>query len=647
MIIAEQELKHYGTPRKSGRYPWGSGGNVESTRNRDFPDLVAWQRKQGLSEIEIARGMGITTTQLRARMSIVTTEKRQEKIGQAQRLKDKGLSNIAIGQQMGINESSVRALLAPGAADKANILTATADRLQKEVDEKGFIDVGSGVSNQLDITQTKLNNALAILQEKGYTIHSVPISQIGTGKNTTIKVLAPPDTTWATVANNKSQIQQIGVWSEDGGRTDLGLHPPLSVDPKRIAIRYAEDGGSDADGVLYVRPGIEDLSLGGNRYAQVRVAVSDSHYIKGMAIYKDDLPPGVDIEFNTNKSKKTPMMSRDSKADQVLKPMKQNPDGSIDRDNPFGAQINRQIVVKDNNGKQKLTSAMNIVNEEGDWSTWSRSLSSQILSKQSPELAKSQLDMTYERKRQAYDEIRGLTNPAVKKKLLEAFADGADSAAVHLQSATLPRSAYHVILPISSIKPTEVYAPNFRNGEEIVLIRSPHGGTFEIPKLIVNNRNREAGQLIGKGARDALGIHPTVAQRLSGADFDGDTVIAVPNDRGKIKSTPALEDLKNFDPQAAFPAYEGMKSIGKSKQSEMGKITNLIADMTIRGANNSEIARAVRHSMVVIDADKHNLDYQGSFKQNAIAELKEKYQGRSNAGASTIVTRSSVRSSNQ
>jgi hypothetical protein len=645
VIIDEKDhLAHYGTPRHSGRYPWGSGGNAAATRNRDFTDSVEMMRQQGLSDKQIYEGMGLTSSEFRARLAISTAEQRIDKIHQAQRLADTGMSVTAVGREMGINESSVRALLAPGAADKANVIFTVANMLEKEVEEKGVIDIGSGVANTLDVTQTKLNNAVSILKEKGYAVHTIPVPNLsaGGGKQTSIKTLSAPGTTWGDVARNKAQIKQIGVWTEDGGRTPLGLHPPMSIDPSRIKINHAEEGGTNADGVIYVRPGVEDVNLGGNRYAQVRVAVGGTHYLKGMAIYRDDLPDGVDLVFNTNKSNKLPMMHKDPKADQVLKPMKVDPaTGKIDKDNPFGAQLKRQIVEVDAKGKETLKSSMNIIHDEGDWENWSRALSSQILSKQSPELAKGQLDMTYERRKQAYEEISALTNPAVKKKLLEGFADGADSAAVHLKAATLPKSAYQVILPIQSIKPTEVYAPNFKNGERVALIRSPHGGTFEIPELTVNNRNQEGIRNIKPQARDAIGIHPRVAERLSGADFDGDFVIVVPNDRGHIKSTPALEGLKGFDPKHSYPGYEGMIPIGKNQQAEMGKITNLIADMTIRGANNTELAAAVRHSMVVIDADKHNLDYRASAKANNIAQLKERYQGRSTAGASTIVTRAS------
>ena len=641
MIIREEDhLAHYGTPRHSGRYPWGSGG-PETTRNRSFRDSVEAQRNKGLKDVDIAKGMGITTTQMRARIALETNAERQDNINQALRLQEKGLSNVAIGQAMGVNESNVRGWLAPGALDKTKVLTATADSLMREVDEKGIIDIGVGVANQLDITQTKMNNAIAIAVEKGYRVHTVPVPQVGTGKDTRVKTLSPPGTTWAQVAQNKRDIKQIGTFSEDGGRTHPLFQPPMPVSSDRVAVNYAEDGGAKADGVIYVRKGVEDVSIGSNRYAQVRISVDGTHYLKGMAVYRDDLPDGVDLVFNTNKSKKLPMMSTNPKADQILKPMKRNQDGSIDKNNPFGAQLKRQIIKTDDKGREKLTSAMNIIHDEGDWENWTRALSSQILSKQSPELAKGQLDMTYERRRQAYDEITALTNPAVRKKLLEGFADAADSAAVHLKAATLPKSSYHVILPLQSIKPTEVYAPKFQNGTVVALIRSPHGGTFEIPELVVNNRNREGAKHVQPGARDAIGIHPKVAERLSGADFDGDFVLVVPNDRGLIKSTPALEGLKGFDPKAAFPAYPGMHPIGKNQQAEMGKITNLIADMTIRGASNEEKAAAVRHSMVVIDADKHNLDYRASAKANNIAALKSKYQGGAQAGASTIVTRAS------
>jgi hypothetical protein len=624
----EAYLAHYGILRKSGRYPWGSGKTQEE-RNRTFLSTVDGLRREGLSDTEIARGFGITTTQLRASRSIAKNAEKQAQIGMAQRLKDKGWSNIKIGERMGLNESSVRALLAPGQKDRAEILEATSGMLKDAVAEKHYVDIGSGVEHHLNISSTKLATAVARLQEEGYTVHYVPVQQLGTGKNTTVKVLAGPETAYSEVYRNRDNIRPVTNYSEDGGRSYDRILPPLSVDSKRIAVRYANQGGADADGVIYVRPGVKDLSMGASRYAQVRVAVDGTHYLKGMAMYKDDLPEGVDLVFNTNKK------DSGNKLD-AMKAMKDDPD------NPFGASISRQIGEPGPGGQKHLTSAMNIVNEEGAWESWSKSLSSQMLSKQSPKLAAAQLDMTYQRKAAELDEIRALTNPAVKRKLLESYADDADSAAVHLKAAALPRQGSHVILPINTMRETEVYAPNFRDGERVVLIRYPHGGIFEIPELTVNNRHPEAKRLLG-AAKDAIGIHSKVAQRLSGADFDGDTVLVIPNNNRKIKTAPALEGLKGFDPQHAYPGYEGMtKMTAAAKAQEMGNVSNLITDMTIRGATAAELARAVRHSMVVIDAEKHGLNWRQSAIDNGIPQLKEKYQGRKNAGASTLISRASA-----
>lgn len=627
MNIKEDDyLAHYGILRKSGRYPWGSGG-TQSQRNKDFLGYVDDLRKQGMKETDIAKGMGISTTALRAARSIAKNSEKQGQINMAQRLKDKGASNVAIGQRMGLNESSVRALLAPGSKDKVDILQTTAQMLRDQVEEKRFVDIGSGVENQIGISGTKLATSVAILKEEGYEVHTVQVDQLGTGNKTLVKVLAPKGTTYRDIVANKDQIQQIQQHSEDGGRSFLGLHPPLNISSTRIGIRYAEDGGGDADGVIYVRPGIDDVSLGGKRYAQVRIAVDNTHYLKGMAMYKDDLPNGQDLVFNTNKS------NTGNKLD-AMKTLKSDPD------NPFGSTV-RQLTEKGPLGEVKrVTSVMNLVNEEGDWEKWSKSLSSQVLSKQSPTLARTQLEMTYESKKNDLDTILKLTNPAVRKKLLEGFADQTDSSAIHLKAAALPRQSTHVILPINTLKENEIYSPRHTNGETVALIRYPHGGTFEIPELVVNNRHPAAKVVLGD-TQDAVGINAKVAKRLSGADFDGDTVLVIPQGAaGKLKTAPSLEKLKDFDPQAAYPGYEGMKQMTpKMKGLQMGDVSNLITDMTIKGANTDELARAVRHSMVVIDAEKHNLDYKQSSIDHGIPALKEKYQGRKNAGAATLISR--------
>lgn len=625
-------LQHYGTPRKSGRYPWGSGGDEHTPRNPTLLDTVADLKRKGLTEKQIADGLGITTSQLRARKTIARNELRNDQVRMIQRLKEKGYSNVEIGKRMELNESTVRSLLASSQKEKFDILQSTADMLRRQVEEKNYIDIGRGVETDLPIADSrmgiskeKLSAAVALLKEEGYTTHYVKIPQLGTNKETTLKVLAKPDVPYSEVYRNRHEIRTINEYSNDGGRSFLGIKTPISISSKRVAVRYEEDGGSQADGVIYVRPGAKDLSMGNSHYAQVRIAVDGTHYLKGMAIYKEDLPDGVDLMFNTNKS------NTGNKLDS-MKALKDDPD------NPFGAVV-RQL--HDSSGNVK--SAMNIVNEEGTWDTWSKSLSSQVLSKQSPNLAKTQLNMTYERRKRELDEIMSLTNPVVKRKLLNEFADGTDSAAVHLKAAALPRQRSQVLLPVQSMKPTEIYAPNFKNGERVALIRYPHAGTFEIPELTVNNRNTEARGLLGTNPKDAVGIHPRVAERLSGADFDGDSVLVIPNNRGLLKSSSALEGLKGFDPQKYKLDKDDPtpRITPDAKQHEMGKITNLIADMTLRGANTSELARAVRHSMVVIDSEKHELDHKASFRDNDIANLKRKYQGGANAGASTLITRAS------
>ena len=644
MILDEDDyLAHYGVLRKSGRYPWGSG-NTEYSRSVSFLDNIAQLREKGMSDVDIAKGFGMTIKELRETNTIAINAKRAEDVGMAVKLKEKGYSNVAIGERMKINESSVRSLLARHLQDKQDILTETASILRNEVDKGGYIDIGKGVATTRGISNEKLGSAVAILKDEGYSVLKVQVQQQGTasGNKTTIKVLCPPGTTYRDVKMNMENIRQIEQKTDDGGRTFFGILPPKSIDSSRVSVIYDEDGGGQADGVMYIRPGVEDLSLGSSRYAQVRIMVDGTHYLKGMAVYKDDLPPGVDVAFNTNKKKGTPMIG--DKDNTVLKPLQKDADGNIDKDNPFGAQIASQIGKTDETGRvTELTSVVNILNKEGDWEGWKKSIASQVLSKQSPKLAEAQLKQAFDRKREELDEILALNNPAVKAKLLQSYSEGVDSAAVHLKAAALPRQASHAILPVKSLKDTEVYAPNYKDGERVALIRYPHGGTFEIPELTVNNKNREARAMIGPQAKDAIGINSKVAERLSGADFDGDSVLVIPNNSGALKSTPALEKLKGFDAKAEYPAYEGMpKMTPRAKQQQMGLVSNLITDMTIQKASPDELARAVRHSMVVIDAEKHNLDYRRSARENGVLALQKKYQPRDDGragGAATLISR--------
>lgn len=642
----EEELFHYGTPQRfagdphgSGRYREGSGKNPNQHGNGSILARVEELKSQGLSETQIAAELGMKTTQLRALKSIENAERIAKEQSWCMSLKDKGYKNAQISRITGLPEATVRNRLNPTLQERSNRYENTAKELKSYMDNgKPYLDIGKGVEKQLNISEEQLKTAIAILQEQGYKVSYIKVEQAtNPGKNTTVKVLTKDDVPYTEIYQNRDKISSpLGIYTEDGGQTWGNIKPPVSIDSKRIRVRYAEDGGTAKDGVIELRPGVEDLTLGQSSYAQVRIAVDGTHYLKGMAMYNDQLPPGVDILFNTNKHNDTPMMG--SKDNSVLKPLK------ADKDNPFGSTV-RQYEYPDKNGNLHQ-SPINIVNDDTDWGKWAKNLSSQMLSKQEPMLAKRQLDLAYKEKKQEFEALCNYTNPAIKKKLLLSFADECDSDAVHLKAAALPRQQTHVILPLTSLKDNEVYAPNYNNGEEVVLIRYPHGGIFEIPRLTVNNNNPEGKRLLGT-PKNAIGINAHVAERLSGADFDGDTVVVIPTKGQNIKTSKALDGLKNFDPKEKYRAYPGMPEVGPktgfNKQQEMGKVSNLITDMTLRGATDDEIARAVRHSMVVIDAEKHNLDWRTSYSDNTIAALKEKYQGGKNRGASTLISRANAR----
>ena len=638
-LVEEDILMHYGVKRRSGRYPWGSGDNPYQ-HGGDFLARVEELQRLGKTEKQIADELHLSTTDLRMQVRVAKHERRALQADRASSLREDGKTLDEIASILGYaNDSSVRALLNENTAANKNKAQATAEILKKELAEKGAIDVGTGVERQLGVSTGVLQEALFILETEGYNRYGVGVPQVNDPKKRTITpVISVPEIDQREVYQNLDLVKSVGDYhSTDGGESWDKREYPASIDSSRVKILYGDEGGALKDGVIEIRRGVADLDLGDSHYAQVRILVDGTHYLKGMAMYSDDMPDGADIVFNTNKHTGTPKMD-------VLKKIQDDPD------NPFGALIkaNGQSHYIDADGNEKL-SAINKLKEEGDWDKMSKNLSSQFLSKQPIQLIKKQLDLTYADAADEFSEICSLNNPTVKRKLLLDFADECDSAAVHLKAAALPRQSTQVILPLNAMKETEIFAPNYRDGEKVVLIRYPHGGTFEIPELTVNNKNPTAVSVLGKNIRDAVGINPKVAERLSGADFDGDQVVVIPTGgRVKIQSTPALKDLKDFDPKTDY-STEGKTGVrllakGAATQRQMGGISNLITDMTLKGATEPEIARAVKHSMVVIDAAKHKLDYRQSEKDNGIAELKKKYQGFDDetghhGGASTLLSR--------
>ena len=668
----EEYLEHYGMPRRSGRYPWGSGEEPYQN-SRDFVGRVDEMRKNNFTYVDkkgniltgdkaIAEKLGYSTTDFRTVYSIAKDQRRMDDVATAKRLKNKeGMNNSEIGRKMGINESSVRSLLNASSESRMKQARATADFLKERVEKSryGMVDVGKGVDLELNVSQEKLNQALFMLQaENGYHVYNNRFDQVtNKGQMTTQKVLTKPDVQYKDIYD-LSKIDTVKDYiTRDGGDSfEKKFHYPESLDSKRIKILYDEDGGTQRDGMTLIRPGVKDLSLGESRYAQVRIMVDGKYYIKGMAAYGDPkiFPPGVDVIVNSNKSK-------DKGMEKALKKIKDDPD------NPFGALIKEggqywyndktgeRCSAKDPNAKLGL---INKTREEGEWSAWKDSLPSQFLSKQSKTLAKNQLDLDVANKKEEYAEIMALSNPTIKKYYLNKFAQSCDAAAMNLQAAALPGQKYHVFLPVPSLKDNEVYAPNYKDGTKLAIIRFPHGGQFEIPILTVNNKNKEAIALMSKTASDAIGINQKVAEQLSGADFDGDAGICIPTGNGKVKiqNKKPLEELVGFDNKLEYGGEERTDANGKKhyyrngieyfppddkrKQIEMGKVSNLITDMTLLGADDHEIARAVKHSMVVIDAEKHKLDYKASERDNNIAGLKKKYQGSATGGAATIISSS-------
>lgn len=646
----ENILEHYGTKRHSGRYPWGSGDNPYQ-HSGDFLSRIETLKKKGLSEKDIINAINdtlpkeyqLSPTEFRVARSKAISLRKQSEYEQIKDLKDnKGLGWTEIANQLGMSESSVRSKYAGNIDKKAKRAENIADVLKKEVDKKGMIDISEGANQVLGVSESELDKAAYTLEaEYGYKRYGVGIRQpTNIRQQTNITVLAKPEFDQKYAYQHQEQIDSLGDYhSDDGGDTFTKLQRPSSLDSSRVAIRYGDEGGLDKDGVMEIRRGVPDLDLGKSHYAQVRILVDGDHYLKGMAVYSDDLPDGVDVMFNTNKPSGTPKMK-------VLKEAKADPD------NPFGAAIkaNGQSMYIGADGKEHL-SPINKLKEEGDWDTMSRNVSSQFLSKQPKKLIENQLKLTVADYQAQYDEIMHYDNPTVKKKLLNDFADTCEGTSMTLKASAFPGQSTKVILPINKIKENEAYCPTYENGTQLALIRFPHAGTFEIPIVTVNNKNLHGKRNLGQ-IQDAIGINAKVAERLSGADFDGDTVMIIPiSDKVPIKSTRPLKALEGFDPKTAYAVPEGnpnhvrlMKK--EEKQREMGVISNLITDMTLRGASEDELARAVKHSMVVIDAEKHKLDYKRSEKENGIQELKEKWQVRVDedgntkyGGASTLLSR--------
>ena len=649
-------LKHYGVKRKSGRYPWDP--SLHLPKNYKFIEDRDEMKKRGLSDNEIAKQMGLSTTVYRSKVTIAKEELKQYNMQRIAKLQSEGMIIDDIAKTIGTTGQTVRNYLDeiknPNKSARAQRVQteAVADTLKDAVKRSKYIDVGKGVEIQMGISKEKLKSGLNALVESGeYEVHNLRIAQVTDKNNSTpVKVLTKKGVERSEIYKNMDKVRPVEEFAINGdARMFQQMERPKSIGWDRVHIRYAipegqkghgtNDDGAMMDGAMFLRPGVKDLNLGKASYAQVRIAVGDTHYLKGMALYGTEemfknVPKGTDIIFNTNKTaNKTPQ--------EVLKELKKNPEGGtpIDGPNPFGATVKRQNTLVDSKGnpiykpgvkdrfgnKVPQIGSVNIVNEEGDWGNWSKALSAQFLSKQPTTVVHERLKATMKQVQDEYESIQKVTNPVIKKQLMESFVSDLESKQVHMKAAAPKGFQGHVILPVPDMKENEVYAPNYKNGEKVVLIRYPHGGRFEIPELTVNN-NSIARKMISKDSPDAIGIHPKVASKMSGADFDGDTAYVIPNNKGKFKSRDSLKELKNFDPNMYADKPGTFTPITKRyQQTLMGVVSNLITDMTLQGAPSNEIARAVKHSMVVIDAEKHKLNYKRSAEENGIDALMKRY----------------------
>lgn len=648
--MEHEYLLHTGVKRKSGRYPYGSG---------EYPYqheawFQGWSKIPSKDQAEYAKSFGMTLKEARYRYSIGKDVKKAQDIGHAKELRySKQMSVKAIAEKMGVSESTVNSWLKPDAEKRARETEDLANKIAAFAEKHAGVDIGKGCATAMGVNKTKFEAAVQLLKDRdGY--YNVQWGQVQqTAKNdqktqNTCLVKIKPE--WEKLSPEKlkteaykyvmQNVDDITLpfevkYNYDTGKTVMGFDIPKSISSKEIQVVYTDKdgkGGAERDGLIELRRGMDKLSLEGDNYAQVRIAVDDTHYIKGMAVYSDNLPDGINIRIHSNKKEGTPLLSDDPNAKQVLKPMKRGDDGTVDLEDPFGAQITAQH------------GCINKVNEEGKWGDWtsSRTLASQVLSKQSPELAKRQLDLDYTKRAAEFDDIKSVTNPVVREKMLLDFADECDKAAVHLKAAALPGQSVKVLIPIPSLKPGECYCPMYKDGEKLALIRFPHQSISEIPMVTVNNSNREGKKVMTNQAIDAIGLNPKDAHRLSGADFDGDTVVCIPNKKGFIKNAPEFKGLEGYEPKEQWPAYPGMKPISHQlAQTKMGIVTNLITDMSLMGAPEHEMVRAIKMAQLIIDAEKHKLNWRGAEEEYRIAELHEKYQGKKRGGAVTIVSKAS------
>jgi predicted transcriptional regulator len=630
----------------------------------EYYNIISHLRSKGIDDKDTAAAFDISLAALKNIYSNGTNTQKSYNIEEAKYLFDiEGKSKSEIGRIMGVPDTTVGNWLRSNVSRNTQKTRELADTFKRFVDANGSIDIGAGneilFSNDLgfEVSEERIKAAVSMLEAEGYEYGTIKVPQLTTNHTTNHAVLwKKGEHTWHDFVDNPSLIEFPYQRKIDIDGNVMPSREITNIDGSRVYIRYPDEGGGDLDGTMEIRRGVEDLNLGENHYAQVRIGVDGTHYLKGVALYSDDIPPGYDIVFNTGKS-------RDKGFYDVLKKQDPNPF------NPFGSSIKTEDKLKglknyeyiDSKTGEKKVSAINFVNEEGDWGEWSRNIPSQVWSKQTPAFAKAQLDWQYSEYLKQFEDIMALTNNTVKRHQLEAFSETCDTAAVNLKAHAMPGQRTQLLLPVPDMPKDQVYAPNFKEGEAVCLIRFPHAGQQEIPRLIVNNHWPSAVAKLGPNPVDAIGVNKRTLEQLSGADCDGDTAVVIPDPHGRIKNLPAFRGMVDFDAgiyevpkKGTEPKRvdsEGHTITKKLAGQKMGVVTNLLTDMGMNpDATDDELTRVVKMTQVIIDAHKHYYDWKKAWKDLKIQELRDKYQPKKNedgtinydkdgGGASTLISK--------
>lgn len=616
---------------------WGTKEHPYDTANA-FLEALAQFKAGGGTDKEFGDYLGLSSSNFRDMKSAAKNDVLSENIKSLNDMINRGNSLRSAAAALGVPEATARGWLSTKSNKGGSQIDSITSELRNMLADGKYVDIGEGSEYILGVSTEKLRAAVKKLETEGYHVINYYQRQMTSINKTQMKVLVPADVESVDVRKDKSKISPPLFYMDSSTGKAEKFERPRSISSNRVQVLAADDPhplggvGIDRDGLIEVRRGVPELSLGKANYAQVRILVDGNKYLKGMCVYAPEgsLPDGIDVRFNSNKPT----------AEKGYKEAKSNPN------NPFGANIKeddelmlaqRHYIDKDGN---RQLSCLNIVSEEGTWFEWSKSLASQVLSKQRIDVIKRQLDSSLNANYRSYLKIMEIENEDIRAKMLDDLAGKIDQNAVALKGAAFNRQAAHVIIPNPDLKPGEIYAPNYRDGESCVLIRFPHGGLFEIPAVKVNNKSKSSKELIGNSI-DAICMNPVDAKTLSGADFDGDTVQVIPNNDGAMIRMEAQKDLQDFDPGiyklGNYPNEKPLKNKERGYQY-MGSITNLITDMSMMGADVKDLVAATKFSMVAIDAWKHGYAVKPAWKELGIDDLIKKYR-HGKRGASTIISR--------